>query len=150
MAWVSLILCTFKVEVLIRLKYKIGHFLMFLPSKTKIKSNVPWMPSTPLPSSLLQFPKPLVCVAQSPSMDGLRGPQAYCWQGPHRSKCSINHPSLLSDISWWILTSPCLDSLCQLLEDFRAAWQQRDTMEASEHPRKHIRKMGMSKLSKLS
>ena len=46
--------------------------------------------------------------------------------------------TFLSNISRWILTSPCLDSLCQLLEDFHAARQERDAVEAMECPRKCI------------
>jgi superfamily II DNA helicase RecQ len=44
--------------------------------------------------------------------------------------------ALLADISRWIPTSPCLDSLCQLLEDFRIAHREREVIDALEHPRK--------------
>ena len=46
--------------------------------------------------------------------------------------------AFLSDISRWIPTSPCLDSLLVLLEDFRVARQERDAVEALERPRKRI------------
>ena len=46
----------------------------------------------------------------------------------------------ISEVSKWILTSPCLDSLCQLLEDFRVARQQREAADAVERPRKQMNK----------
>ena len=41
----------------------------------------------------------------------------------------------LAELSEWILTSPCLDSLCHLLEEFRVARLQREAAEALERPR---------------
>lgn len=43
---------------------------------------------------------------------------------------------VLDNISSWITTCPCLDSLCQLLDDFRTAWELRDAAETHERPRK--------------
>lgn len=46
----------------------------------------------------------------------------------------------LGEISKWSLISPCPDSLCQLLEDFRVARLEREAAEALERPRKRKNK----------